>query len=242
MNAQIAATAVGGARGQAPYDGQGRTAILVGIQPRRGVLPGLWNGKLLTALSRYEDPAHPTVEILPRDSTMQGLVDAYPAEWDGLVQLRIYLRASQQPTNTTSYSATTVKVDGDRWQQVGPDAGDVCASRAESVIRALNVPTTAPTVTRSSTASAPAAPATPTSPAPAVQPTPSAASALPSTTSRAVSPATTTTTTTSPSSAGAAATAKDTGSGSARALGAVALLLAIGAAAWLFRRNRRHPA
>lgn len=243
MNAQIATTAVGGARGQAPYDGTGRSAILLAIQPRQGVTPGEWNGKLLTALSRYEDPAHPTVEILPRDSTLRGFVDAYPADWNGLVQLRIYLRAPQTPTNTSSYSATTVQVSGDRWQQLGPAAGNVCASRAVSVIRLLNlptaVPTPKPTQEPTSTASAATASPPPTPSSPPTSPPTSGATPTPTATARPPEASVTPGATATPGVVAGART-QSTGSGAVRSLVAAALLLAAGAAVWLFGRNRRH--
>ena len=245
MNAQIATTAVGGARGQAPYDGAGRSAILLAIQPRQGVTPGEWNGKLLTALSRYDDPAHPTVEILPRDSTLRGFVDAYPADWNGLVQLRIYLRAPQTPTNTSSYSATTVQVSGDRWQQLGPDAGNVCASRAVSVIRLLNlptaVPTPKPTQEPTSTASAATASPPPTPSSPPTSPPTSGAGATPRPIATAQPPESSSTpvATAAPGVAAVGRT-QSTGSTTVRSLAAVALLLAVGAAVWLSGRNRRH--
>lgn len=141
----LAAKAVAGAAAAAPYDGPTRTAGLFAYQPRQGLSAGEWSGQGMTALSRYTDPRHPAVEILPRDSTMAAFLHAYPALWDGYVQLRIFLRAAGAPTNTTVYSATSVRVSGDRWQQVGPSAGAVCGtSAAASVVRLLGLPTTSP--------------------------------------------------------------------------------------------------
>ena len=85
------------------------------------------------------------MEILPRDTTLRSYLDGYPAMWDGLVQLRIYLRAAGAPTNTSAYSATSLKVTGGRWMQVGPAAGEICGtSTPTSVLRLLGLPTTAP--------------------------------------------------------------------------------------------------
>lgn len=139
----IAATAVGASHAPAPYDGPSRSASLVASQPRQGIAPGEWSGMGMTALSRYSNPAHPTVEILPADYTLRGVTQAYPPAWDGILQLRIYLRAVNTPTFVTSYSATAVRIRGDSWQQVGEAAGDVCrAGRATSVVKLLGLPVT----------------------------------------------------------------------------------------------------
>jgi hypothetical protein len=142
----IAATVVGGGAATPPYNGVGRSAALFAYQPRRGVDPGDWSGMGMTALSRYSNPLHPMVEILPRDFTLGNVVAAYPPLWDGFVQLRLYLRVPNQPEATYTYSATTLRVTGNTWRQLGPQAGAACnVGTAESVIRVLGLPTAAPT-------------------------------------------------------------------------------------------------
>jgi hypothetical protein len=141
----VAATVVGGSTAAAPYSGVGRSAALFAFQPRRAVPPGDWSGQGMTALSRYSNPRHPMVEILPRDLTLGNFVAAYPPQWDGLVQLRVFLRVPNQPESTYTYSATTLRVTGNTWKQLGPQAGAACnVGRAESVIRLLGLPTVAP--------------------------------------------------------------------------------------------------
>jgi len=159
----ISATVVSGRAAPPPYDGNGRTAGLFAFQPRRGVEPTEWSGQGMTALSRYSNPTHPMVEILPRDYTLGGFAEAYPPEWDGLVQLRVFLRAPNQPTATSTYAASTVRITGGTWEQVGPQAGAPCTvGRAESVIRLLGLPTAGPSSTTSPSVSArSAAPAAP---------------------------------------------------------------------------------
>ena len=158
----IAVTVVGGSAAVAPYDANGRTAGLFAYQPRRGVDPGDWSGMGMTALSRYTDPKHPMVEILPRDFTLANFVVAYPAHWDGLVQLRVFLRAPNQPTASYTYAATTVKVTDSTWRQLGPQAGAPCnVGRAQSVIRLLGLPTVAPTWKTSDVAGTPTGSAPP---------------------------------------------------------------------------------
>jgi hypothetical protein len=142
----LGATVVGGTAAVAPYDKNTPSATLVAYQPRRSVEPGEWSGQGMTGLSRYSNPKHPMVEILPQDYTIRGFVDAYPAQWDGLVQLRIYLRALNQPTKNDTYAATTLKVTGGTWRQLGPQAGAPCnVGRTEAVARLMGLVTVAPT-------------------------------------------------------------------------------------------------
>jgi hypothetical protein len=141
----MANLAVGAAAPPQGYAAAGRTAGLFAFQPRQGVDPGSWSGLILGSLSRYSSTDHPMSELLPRDTSIGEFVAAYPAQWDGLVQLRLLLRAPGVPTSVAGYSATTLRVSGGRWQQIGPDAGALCRSgRAESVVRLLGLPTTRP--------------------------------------------------------------------------------------------------
>jgi membrane protein implicated in regulation of membrane protease activity len=145
IDASLAATAVGGSAAVAPYNANFRSAILVAYQPRKGIDPGNWSGQSMTGLSQYTNPKNPMVEILPRDYTLQGFLTAYSAQWDGLLQLRIYLKAPNQSTKNDTYAATTLKVTGSTWQQVGAAAGDVCKTgTARSIARILGLPTAAP--------------------------------------------------------------------------------------------------
>ena len=145
VDVPLATTVVGATPAAAPYDGDGRTAGLFAYQPRQGVEPGEWSGQGMSGLSRYSNPRHPMAEILPRAYKVSDFVQSYPAQWDGLLQLRIYLRAPDQTTKDDTYDATSLKVTGNTWQQVGTSAGGVCGSgRAQSVARLLGLPTTEP--------------------------------------------------------------------------------------------------
>jgi hypothetical protein len=146
VGSSLAATVVGGSAAVAPFNGDHRSAILTAYQPRKGIDPGNWSGQSMTGLSQYTNPKNPMAEILPRDYTLQGFLTAYPAQWDGLVQLRIYLKAPNQGTKNDTYAATTLKVTGSAWQQVGAAAGDVCKTgTATSIARILGLPIAAPT-------------------------------------------------------------------------------------------------
>lgn len=231
----LAATVVGASPATAPYDGEGRAAGLFAYQPRKGVEPGEWSGQGLTALSRYTNAEHPMAEILPADYTVGDFVQAFAPQWDGMIQLRMYLRVPNQPVGSTSYSATSLKVSGDSWQQVGASAGGICkAGKATSVARLLGLSTDRPT-------------AAPTSgPSPATPAPPATAAAL-----AGASP----TTSGTPSVAGGASSTGVTPGASAVAEGPVAaatdedgglvvwvlpvgLLFALALVAWLWGRRR----
>lgn len=238
VEVSVAAKAVGGSGAPAPYDGPTRSAGLFAYQPREGVLPGQWSGQGLTALSRYTDKAHPAVEILPRDYTLSGFMRAYPLMWDNLVQLRIYLRVAGAPTNTSTYSATTLRVTGNRWRQVGPTAGASCgSSEATSVLRLLGLPTASPTVpttprpsTNAASSSAATAPVKPSIDATTT------AGVVPSSTSSAMpDPASTVAGATTPTASRSAVGESKTGFGWAVAV--VALLL-VASLAWVVGRDR----
>ena len=101
------------------YAVTGRKASLVAVQPRQNVDPELWDGTLLTPATAYPDPAHPTARAGDQGESLADFLAAYPATWDGFVQLRIYLGAPGRPTLNTSYASADIKVDGDTWSLVG---------------------------------------------------------------------------------------------------------------------------
>jgi hypothetical protein len=117
--------AEGSAKALAPYDGTGRKATLYAYQPRQGADPSTWSGDTLTASTDYADPAHPTATASTVDFSLQDYLSEFPARWDGLVQLRIYLGVPGQSTYTVKYASTDLKVTGKTWAVVGggPGAG-----------------------------------------------------------------------------------------------------------------------
>jgi hypothetical protein len=117
--------AVGSAKAAAPYDGAGRKATLYAYQPREGAVPSTWSGDTLTASTAYDDPAHPTTAASTKDFSLQDYLSEFPARWNGLVQLRIYLGIPGQPGYTVKYASTDLKVTGNTWAIVGggPGAG-----------------------------------------------------------------------------------------------------------------------
>lgn len=119
------AKAVSSQKASAPYNGTGRKVTLLAFQPRQGVQPTDWNGDIMTAGTPYDDPAHPTATATAKDFTLQDFLSEFPAQWNGLVQLRMYLGVPNQPVLSTSYASTDIQVTGQTWQVVGggPGAG-----------------------------------------------------------------------------------------------------------------------
>jgi hypothetical protein len=122
-----------------PYGEAGRTATLYAFQPRQDLAPGEWSGDMLTASTRYSNPAHPTAVATGGDLSLADFVGEFPPTWDGLVQLRLYLGAPGQPAQTLSYASTTVKVTGSTWTVVS--GGNVsCASGQATSIESILLP------------------------------------------------------------------------------------------------------
>jgi cobalamin biosynthesis Mg chelatase CobN len=183
----------------------------------------------MTAMSQYTNPKNPMVEILPRDNTLQGLLTAYPAQWDGLVQLRIYLKAPNQGVKNDTYAATSLKVTGSTWQQVGAAAGGVCKTgTAVSITRVLGLPTAAP-----STKPSGSEPTGPSSSRPSARASTSTSSGVPSSADPSAAQAT-----------GALAKARPAGASTANGDGVltwvllVALLAVAALLLWLWNRRR----
>ncbi|GGM73813.1 hypothetical protein GCM10007977_089210 [Dactylosporangium sucinum] len=112
------AKAVGHVKAAPPYDGEGRKATLLGFLPRHGTDPTQWNGRFLTGASTYEDPARPTVIAPPEAGSLAEFLEVYPTQWNGLVQLRIFLGVPGEGTLTSSYATADIKVTGDTWKLV----------------------------------------------------------------------------------------------------------------------------
>jgi hypothetical protein len=125
--------AVSSAAARAPYDAPGRTATLYAFQPRQDLAPGEWSGDMLTASTRYSNPVHPMAEATGDDLSLAGFVSEFPPAWDGLLQLRMYLGAPNQPAQALSYAATTIKVSGSTWSVVSGGNVPCSSGRAVSI-------------------------------------------------------------------------------------------------------------
>jgi hypothetical protein len=103
---------------KAPYNVTGAAATLYAYQPREGVDPREWSGSQLSAASKFSDPTHPAAAMTGLDGALSRFLTGYPARWDGLVQLRIYLGAPDEPIYSLTYDSADIKVSGETWSVV----------------------------------------------------------------------------------------------------------------------------
>jgi len=229
--APFAWRAVSSAPAQAQYDGASRTAILMAYQPIQGLAPGDWSGDQLTSSSRYSSPANPIVAATAADWSLAQFLTEFKPEWDGLLQLRIYLGADNKPAYSLHYPALDIQVTGDTWQAV--DGGPVnCASGSAESIESILLPASQLQPPGSQSASHPQSGATPTTtaPRPGLGGTSAASAGDPSGPNRAV-PA---------SAAHVPAVSATSGSATAvSALAAVLVLLALAALGFVLVRRHR---
>lgn len=120
--------AISSVAAQPPYNGAGRTATLYAYQPRQGLPAGDWSGDQLTASSRYTDPAHPMAAATGGDESLKGFIGDFRPQWQGFLELRIYLGVPQNAIDSLTYPALNIKVTGSRWRAVG--GGPVSCSSA----------------------------------------------------------------------------------------------------------------
>jgi hypothetical protein len=149
----LAARVVGGTAAPTTYAGGRATATLYGYQPRQGLDPAQWSGELLTGASRFADPHHPAVAVLPEDTTLGQYVADFPPSWDGLVQLRVYLGAPGAPLLSQRYDSADLRVTGGSWALVRGGGGSCAGARAVAVatllgVQASSVPSTPATPAR----------------------------------------------------------------------------------------------
>lgn len=137
----------------------GKTATLYAFQPRQGEDPGIWSGEQLTAASYYTNGAHPMVEASSDAESIKQFLASYPATWDGLVQIRMFLGSPDNGIHTDTYPATDIRVQGDTWTVVH---GGTVSCTAGYAISSMNGDPPSSTAT-SSPAPAPGSASTPPS-------------------------------------------------------------------------------
>lgn len=111
----MAASSVGAPDG---FTGTNSKATLYAFQPRKDVDPGEWSGEQMTGSSVYADSGHPMVSGTNLDPSLKDFVSGYPANWDGLVELRIYYTAPNKVPYRRTYPAAVLRVSGDTWSVV----------------------------------------------------------------------------------------------------------------------------
>ncbi|WP_418062809.1 hypothetical protein [Pimelobacter simplex] len=100
-------------------DPTGAVATLYAYQPREGVSPAEYSGTAITAATPYADPARPATEVTAQAWSLGDFVTAFPAGFDGYVQLRLVLGTPGLGSVTDHYDTADIKVDGDSWELVG---------------------------------------------------------------------------------------------------------------------------
>jgi hypothetical protein len=93
----------------------GGHATLYAFQPRQNVDPGEWTGFQLTGSSLYADAQHPLAIATDLDPALSEFLSAYPARWDGLVQLRIYYTAPNRVPYRRTYPAAVLQAKSGHW-------------------------------------------------------------------------------------------------------------------------------
>jgi|HubBroStandDraft_1064217.scaffolds.fasta_scaffold64850_2 hypothetical protein len=144
--------AVSSVAAPAQYAAAGRTATLYAYQANEALAPGEWSGEQLTASSRYTNPAHPMAEATVGDGSLADFVSDFHPQWDGFVELRLYLGAPGQSPASLRYPALAVQVTGDTWHAVGGGTVDCSAGSAQSIESVL-LPSSSLTPPSSSTSS-----------------------------------------------------------------------------------------
>jgi hypothetical protein len=130
--------AVSSQAAQAPYNELGRTATLFAYQPRQQVWSSEWSGYQLTASAKYTNAEHPMAQSTRLDGPLSDFLDSFPAQWDGFVQLRLYLGAPQQPAYTQKYATADLQVTGDTWTLVRGGSEGCTSGQASSLERLLH--------------------------------------------------------------------------------------------------------
>jgi len=113
------AYAVSNQKAPPPYDQPGRTATLLAFLPRHGVAPTDWEGEFMTLSTPYSDANRPTASGAAENTSLADLITHFPPDWDGLLQLRIYLGAPGERIKTDQYASASIRVSGDTWSIIG---------------------------------------------------------------------------------------------------------------------------
>ncbi len=97
----------------------GAVATLYAYQPREGVATSEFSGTAITAASEFADPKRPAALVEENAWSIGDFVTAFPADYDGYVQLRLYLGTPAAGTlSDEPYDTADLRVDGDDWELV----------------------------------------------------------------------------------------------------------------------------
>jgi hypothetical protein len=125
--------AISSAKPPAGYGTAGGRATLYAYQPIQYVDPGDWSGSQLSAASAYSNPAHPVAQATDADVPLVGFTEAYPAHWQGLVEIRLMYTAVNKAQLTTPYAAAVIRISGSKWTLVEGGGGSCSQSKGLSM-------------------------------------------------------------------------------------------------------------
>jgi hypothetical protein len=131
----------------AGYGGANGTATLLAYLPVQSLPAGDWSGEQITASSVYTNPQSPMAEGTAQDVPLQDFLQDYPPQWNGFIQLRIYLDAVNMEAYEVHYPALNLEITGDTWTAVGGGPVNCNAGSARSLAAVLAPPTTSTTTT-----------------------------------------------------------------------------------------------
>ncbi|GAC1367534.1 MAG: hypothetical protein NVSMB32_12540 [Actinomycetota bacterium] len=130
----------------AEYAVPGVTAQLRGYQPLPGAPPTAWQGELMTAPTRFTDPAHPMAAGTALDFSLRDFMGDFSAADNGFLQFRLYLVIPRGPSVQLQYAAADIQVTPQNtWNLVG--AGNVPCNTGTGVSTEDLPPPAAPTAT-----------------------------------------------------------------------------------------------
>ena len=114
-------------------DPTGAVATLYAYQPREGVSASEFSGTAITAAGLLADPNRPAALVAENAWSIGDFVTAFPADFDGYVQLRLYLGTPAAGTlSDQPYDTADLRVDGDRWELV--QGGTAACTGAEALV------------------------------------------------------------------------------------------------------------
>lgn len=114
-------------------DPTGAVATLFAYQPRVGVATDEFSGNALTAAVGFAEPDEPAARVDEGAWTVGDFVTAFPADYDGYVQLRLVLGTPEAGTlSDQPYDTADLRVDGDAWELVR--GGTASCADAESLL------------------------------------------------------------------------------------------------------------
>lgn len=114
-------------------DPAGAVATLFAYQPREGVGSEEFSGTAVTAAGELAGPERPASRVTEDAWSIGDFVTAFPATYDGYVQLRLYLGTPEVGTlSANPYDTADLRVDGGRWELVR--GGSASCADTESLV------------------------------------------------------------------------------------------------------------